>query len=155
EEVDQPGRVAHLAIGEERREEAVQSGRFEIPVDGEDAQAVAGENPGDVGQRERTPDAALVRVEGDDAAGRWIGHDGLSLIGGGTTIGRVTASRMASARISTSIRLMVATSLSSSFDAGTARPAAIMLGSVARSRACIATDEDSSQCSQITIARNS
>src|SRR5687768_12818010 len=46
----------------------VQAGRLEIPVDDQDALAVARKNPRGIGERHRPARATLVRVERDDRA---------------------------------------------------------------------------------------
>ena len=51
----------------ESAEVSLQSRRLEIPVDREDAQAAARQQDRDVGERHAAANAALVRVERDDA----------------------------------------------------------------------------------------
>src|SRR6185312_11989978 len=65
---DNPGSGTYRGLVKEGVEELVQPGRFEIPVDGQDALAVAGEYPRDIGKRHCPAGAPLIRVERNDLA---------------------------------------------------------------------------------------
>ena len=57
--VDQPCSVRHFLVVYERPEVSVKTGRFEVPIDHENAFAMAGEDPGDVLHVSRTPSHLL------------------------------------------------------------------------------------------------
>src|ERR1700740_2956635 len=58
--------------------EPVQPRRFKVPVDDQNAFSVAGQDPGHVGERHRTPRPALIRIARDDLANARLGHPVLS-----------------------------------------------------------------------------
>ncbi len=67
DQVDHAGGGAERRGVEEGMEEPVESGGFQVPVDGQHPLAVGREDPGGVGQGHGAPGPALVRVESDDA----------------------------------------------------------------------------------------
>jgi hypothetical protein len=76
QQVNQAARGGQLLVRQEGVEIAVQAGGFQIPVHQQHALAVGGQHPGQVGHRHGTAGAALVGIEGEDAAAAvaWRAH---------------------------------------------------------------------------------